>query len=644
MALTEEQLEIISDAMLPLFQYLESQVIIDVAKRIKSTMSLTRTSELMAESMQRMGYSPAKIRQQAMKLLKADPAFQKEVAENTLAHKKKVKELLEEVRKEFQKRNDTLTADCGDMSYFDDLKTWEQNGMQLQDKSYLPQLVHAIQKQTADTVRNLTQTTGFKSMYGYEAMESLYQKELDKAMIKLCTGTFSKEEIVYETVHSLAESGLRTIDFSSGWSMQLDTAVKLAVRTGNHQLSGKIMDANIVQTGENLVYVSKHWGARNKGTGHANHQQWQGRVYFVKEGQDYAEEARRIGQDYITDLWYATGYSVDGERENDPLGLYGYNCRHSHYVWFEGVSNYPQEDPEPKPVTIKGKTYDYYALTQKQRTMERSVRALKREREALKTLGMYTKDITKKIRRKMTEYEDFCKDAKVKANINRMRYEPGTSNLNKTKAWKKYGEMKAAAVATTRNTGRKVEFNPEYDYSVKLDGYPEKVNKGLSEACRKVAELGGKDHNEHMYLVDLENGDLSYYETNGMSSEVGYYFGKYLKDNPNKQYGFIHNHNTDGMFSEVDIQTLMTVQQVPVMIAARNDAVIYVAERKGDKLSSAWFDEEYKSDIEELNKQCRSGIITTGQRASLREQKIVENVLRDYTKGGKLVEFNGQTK
>ena len=122
MALSEEQLEIISDAMLPLFQYLESQVIIDVAKRIKNTMSLTRTSEIMAESMQRLGYSPAKIRQQAMKLLKADPAFQKEVAENTLAHKKKVKELLEEVRKEFQKRNDTLTADCGDMSYFDDEK------------------------------------------------------------------------------------------------------------------------------------------------------------------------------------------------------------------------------------------------------------------------------------------------------------------------------------------------------------------------------------------------------------------------------------------------------------------------------------------------------------------------------------------
>ena len=40
--------------------------------------------------------------------------------------------------------------------------------------------------------------------------------------------------------------------------MQLDTASRLAIRTGCHQLAGKIQDKNIEQTGENLVYVSKH--------------------------------------------------------------------------------------------------------------------------------------------------------------------------------------------------------------------------------------------------------------------------------------------------------------------------------------------------------------------------------------------------
>ena len=38
MALTEEQLEIISEAIQPLFQYLEKEVIADVARRIQKTL------------------------------------------------------------------------------------------------------------------------------------------------------------------------------------------------------------------------------------------------------------------------------------------------------------------------------------------------------------------------------------------------------------------------------------------------------------------------------------------------------------------------------------------------------------------------------------------------------------------------------
>ena len=262
-------------------------------------------------------------------------------------------------------------------------------------------------------------------------------------MIKICSGAFSQEQVVYDVVHSLAESGLRTIDFSSGYSMQLDTAVKLAIRTGAHQLSGKIMDADILQTGVNLVYVSRHWGARNTDTGHANHEQWQGKVYFIKDGTDYSEEAKRIGQDRIMSLWYATGYSVDGSKANDPLGLYGFNCRHKHHPWFLGVSEMTREDPEPEAVTINGRSYDYYAIEQKKRSMERRIRAMKREREAMKALNMDTKQISKNIKQKIYDYENFCDTAKVKSDINRLRYESGTSDLKKTEAWKKYEEYTA---------------------------------------------------------------------------------------------------------------------------------------------------------------------------------------------------------
>lgn len=484
MALTDEQLEIISDALLPLFQYLEKEVIADVAKRIKNSLAYTRSAELKAESMQKLGYSPAKIRSEAMKILNADAEYRKMVAKNTLEHKKEVKKILRDIMKSAQAEKDAVLSDSADLSYFDDLKIWKEGGMELTDNSYLPQLVEAIQRQTAGELKNLARSTGFKTMSGFEPMEDLYRKELDKAMIKVCTGTFSRDQVVYDVVHSLADSGLRTIDYASGYSMQLDTAVKLAMRTGAHQLAGKVTDKNIENTGVNLVRVSKHWGARNTGTGHANHEQWQGKVYFVKEGQDYSEEAKRISQDRITSLWHATGYSVDGAHKNDPLGLYGYHCRHRHYPWFIGVSVFPKEDPEPKPVTINGKTYDYYAITQKQRAMERSIRALKREREAMKALQMDTKEVSAKIKRKIREYEEFSDAAGVSAKNNRLRYECGTSDLRKTDAWHTY-----KAVTPQRNI---VDFVRYRSKEIDFRETAETINKELDSICTRPTKWSGR--------------------------------------------------------------------------------------------------------------------------------------------------------
>lgn len=459
--LSEEQLEIISEAIAPLFQYLEKEIIADIARRIAKTLTYSRTAELQAMSMAKLGYSPARIRKEAMKILNADPEYRKAVAKNTLEYKREVRNTINEITREAYRCNNDIVSNAGNMAWVNDLSVWKSAGKELEDNSFLQQLVDSFAAQTAGELKNMTQTTGFKVMSGYEGIENAYRRELDKAVIKICSGTFSQDKVVRDVVHDLAQSGLRSIDFASGYSMQLDTAARLAIRTGCHQLAGKVQDKNIEQTGENLVYVSKHWGARNTGTGHANHEQWQGRVYFIKEGQDYSEEARHIGQDYITDLWRATGYSADGAHESDPTGLYGYNCRHNHYVWFEGSSSMPKEQPQPDPVTINGKTYDYYAMTQKMRSMERNIRALKREKEALTALDDDTTEISAKIKQKTAEYRDFCKTCGVPASTSRLRYECGTSDLRKTKAWKSFDNI----VKVSKNDIINVEKTSLYERS-----------------------------------------------------------------------------------------------------------------------------------------------------------------------------------
>jgi len=503
--LTDEQLEYISAAIVPLFQYLEKEVIADIARRIAKTLTYSRTAELQAIAMMKLGYSPAKIRKEAMKMLNADPDFRKAVAKNTLEYKREVRKIINDITKAAYKANEEIVAGAGNMSWANDLSVWKEAGKELTDNSYLKELMDAFSAQTNGELKNMTQTTGFKTMSGYEGIENAYRKELDKAVIKICSGTFSQDKVVRDVVHDLAQSGLRSIDFASGYSMQLDTAARLAVRTGCHQLAGKIQDENIKQTGENLVYVSKHWGARNKGTGHANHEQWQGRVYYIKEGQDYREEAKRIGQNYITDLWRATGYSVDGAHESDPAGLYGYNCRHRHYVWFEGASSLPKEQAEPKPVTIDGKTYDYYAMTQKMRAMERNIRAMKREKEAEEALGNDTRELQVKIKEKTAKYKEFCKTCGVPEETSRLRYECGTVDLKKTKAWN--GFEVSVVNATESDIIKSIDVD-DFDLMASTTDIKPEVYNVISETIREYEAKGG------MYISEVHFGDYYDIQTN----------------------------------------------------------------------------------------------------------------------------------
>lgn len=404
-------------------------------------MTYTRTAEIQAAAMRDLGYSPARIRKEAMKILRADKQYREQVAKNTLEYKKKIKQLINDITKNAYREGDKLVSDAGLMAWIDDLRVWKSEGKSLKDRNFLNQMVEAVAEQTKGELKNLTQTTAFRTMSGIESIKNLYQNELDKATIKICSGTFSQEQVVKECIHSLAQSGLRTVNFDSGRTMQLDTATKLAIRTGCHQLACKILNKNMELTGCNLVYISEHEGARNKGEGLANHEEWQGKVYYVKPGKDYKDEAERVGQDCIEDLWEKTGYSADGAHESDPRGLHGYNCRHSSSVWFEGVSQKPAPIKKTEPITYEGVTYDRYAVTQKMRSMERGIRALEREKAALTSLGMDSKELDVKIKEHIRKYGRFCDAAKVPYSNANIHYESGSSDLTKTKAYQRYHQM-----------------------------------------------------------------------------------------------------------------------------------------------------------------------------------------------------------
>lgn len=215
---------------------------------------------------------------------------------------------------------------------------------------------------------------------------------------------------------------------------------------------------------------------------------------------------------------------------------------------------------------------------------------------------------------------------------------------NELKNLESRGNIQFGGMEAMRNTRTRVHFSDENDYNIYVRGYSDEVNAGLSKAARSVAESGDRNNEEQLFLVDLNSGELAYFETNHDPAAVGEDFWDYIKENKDESFAFVHNHNTDSAFSETDMTTLLTTKQIPMMVAVRDDGVKYVATRSGGALKSAWFDDLYKDEIDELNKLYRNGIIDANERTERREELIVNNLLRDYTKEGRLVEYDGRKK
>lgn len=400
MALTSEQIDILSSAYVTdIYQELEQEVINDIARRVNKTGRLTETAEIMARNMREQGFNTGEILGEVRKKLNGDPEYIKEVAENTKEYKAMVKELIAEAEAQALAEGNDLMAAAGNMAFNYDMEMWEAHNVNLKADNTLTQLQQAFAKQTAGNLRNITQSSGGLT-FGYGSVFDEYQRQMDLATIKVCTGTFSYNQAVKDCVKELSKNGL-FVEYPSGRRYNIDSAARMCVRTASSQLSGRITEMNMKKTGQALVYVSAHAGAR------PTHAVWQGQVYLY-------DKSKRSEYPQYDDFYAATQYG-------DINGLKGVNCTHEFYPYWEGDPI--PEFKEPDPVTINGKEYSYYEATQEQRRMERNIRQSKRELEALKQVDGADKeigDLTAKLSKQAQDYKAFSFAAGIRAKTERL--------------------------------------------------------------------------------------------------------------------------------------------------------------------------------------------------------------------------------
>lgn len=262
-----------------------------------------------------------------------------------------------------------------------------------------------IKAQTLDGYRNITRSLGFAVQSGsvrtFQPIAKAYQAALDKAELKVYSGSFTVQQAMEDAVRELADSGISIVDYASGHRDHADVAARRAIMTGLNQVTTKYSEAAAEVLETDLYEVTAHRGARDKGAGWQNHKSWQGKVYSTR-----------------SDSKYPNIYTVCGLGAVD--GLEGANCRHRKYAFLEGVSERAYTDKELQeidtpPITYEGRRYTAYEATQKQREIERTLRKLERRRIGYNAAGMVEREQETKARitRLQRKYRAFSKAAKL---------------------------------------------------------------------------------------------------------------------------------------------------------------------------------------------------------------------------------------
>lgn len=274
----------------------------------------------------------------------------------------------------------------------------------------------AIRRQTWSAFKNITGSMGFLVLHGGRLTmlepAGAYQWALDNAVMQIQSGAISYNHAIKYAVKSLADSGIKTVDYESGHVDQIDVAARRAVMTGVNQLCAKYTEQSAEYLKTEYFEVSAHAGARDKPgpSPWSSHKAWQGKVYSTKAGDKYPNI-----------------YEVCGLGAVD--GLEGANCRHRRYPWVDGVSERTYTDKQLSHIDdglgceFEGTTYSAYEATQQQRKIERTIRKLRREKAAYHAAGL-TEDeqaVSIRLRRLNAKYKDFSAAAGLPEQKERMK-------------------------------------------------------------------------------------------------------------------------------------------------------------------------------------------------------------------------------
>lgn len=411
------------------FVDLENDIMSSIVRRICDAGQITRSADFQLYQLNALGYSADDIKKSLTKHLADNEEFVAELYEKALQE-----------------------------DYISTKELYEGKGLKqtpFKDNSFVQNLIRAAAKQTSDEMTNLSQSMGFviKRPDGRRSMSltAYMQDRIDACIEGVLSGGFDYNSLLKKSINEMTRSGVRWINYESGFHNRITVAARRSVMTGIHQISQKIMDRTAEELGTDTFEVSAHANARPE------HAVWQGLVYSKKDLED------------ICGLGSVTG-------------LCGVNCYHLYYPFIPGLSKRTYTDEQlqdwadPEPIEWKGNTYTGYEAIQKMRKMEAEMRMIRQQKALLQEAG--EKELARNAqayyRTVMSQYVQFANAMKLKPQIERVVIDSTGS--------KKWRNPDNPIVQAARRGEIKVKLNKN------LQGAHLKNREGLSKGAKPYEE------------------------------------------------------------------------------------------------------------------------------------------------------------
>ena len=257
----------------------------------------------------------------------------------------------------------------------------------------LQRQVRALARMTASQYVNFSNTLAFtKKVNGrtvYTELAKAYQNAIDEAVLSVAQGKETFDNRMYKIIKDFGNSGIRTVDYASGYSQRLDSAVRMNLKGALRNLHNELQAEVGKEFGADMIEISVHEHP-------APDHYMQGKQMMIEE---YEKMQNHLPFKDLQGNVY--------EPLDRPISEL--NCYHYVFYGVAGVSkpNYTDEElnsilkENEKGIEFDGQKYTIYEMSQIQRRLETNIR----KQKDLQIIGRASgnKEIVENAQRKITE-------------------------------------------------------------------------------------------------------------------------------------------------------------------------------------------------------------------------------------------------